>query len=68
MDPELKAELEASQKNNPMASLMGGGGGAQAPNPLGNFDMAAYLAGSKKDGGSKDGGSGGGSSKGGVRR
>ncbi|KAK8039173.1 hypothetical protein PG993_007584 [Apiospora rasikravindrae] len=50
MDPEMRAEFEEQQKNNPMASLMGGGG-QQAANPMGNFDMAAFLAGSsnKKD-------------------
>ncbi|KAK8086964.1 hypothetical protein PG994_001938 [Apiospora phragmitis] len=50
MDPEMRAEFEEQQKNNPMANLMGGGG-QQAANPMGNFDMAAFLAGSsnKKD-------------------
>ncbi|KAI0096519.1 hypothetical protein F4814DRAFT_434959 [Daldinia grandis] len=52
MDPEMRAEWEEQQKNSPMSSLMGGGGGAPSgANPMGNFDMAAYLAGqgSKKD-------------------
>lgn len=40
----MKKEFEESQKSNPMASLMGGGGGA-APNPMANFDMASYLSG-----------------------
>lgn len=44
VDPEMKKEFEESQKSNPMASLMGGGGGA-APNPMANFDMASYLSG-----------------------
>ncbi|KAG6088820.1 hypothetical protein E4U15_005094 [Claviceps sp. LM218 group G6] len=49
MDPETKAEFEASQRNSPLNAVMGAGG-AQQQNPLGNFDMAAYLAGSgKKD-------------------
>ncbi|KAI0853695.1 hypothetical protein F5Y00DRAFT_223348 [Daldinia vernicosa] len=50
MDPEMRAEWEEQQKNNPMSSLMGGGPQPGA-NPMGNFDMAAYLAGqgAKKD-------------------
>ncbi|KAM3514579.1 hypothetical protein MY11210_001814 [Beauveria gryllotalpidicola] len=66
MDEETRAEWEASQKENPMNSLLGGG--AQQPgSALGNFDMAAYLAGSKKkesgggDGSSSSSGRGGGS-------
>ncbi|KHN98227.1 uncharacterized protein MAM_03988 [Metarhizium album ARSEF 1941] len=48
MDPDLKAEFEARQREGPMAAAMGG----QQQNPLGNFDMAAFLAGSgKKEGG-----------------
>ncbi|KZZ96857.1 hypothetical protein AAL_04086 [Moelleriella libera RCEF 2490] len=51
MDPEMKAEFEAQQRKSPLNAVMGGGGGgsggAQA-NPLGNFDMAAFLAGSKQ--------------------
>ncbi|KAK6825151.1 hypothetical protein PG995_015260 [Apiospora arundinis] len=72
MDPEMRAEFEEQQKNNPMASLMGGGG-QQAANPLGNFDMASFLAGApskKDDGGSSsaaapapDAGNGGGRRK-----
>ncbi|OWT43611.1 hypothetical protein VFPPC_18662 [Pochonia chlamydosporia 170] len=49
MDPEMKAEFEARQREGPMAGM----GGQQ--NPLGNFDMAAFLAGSNK----KEGGEGG---------
>ncbi|OAA34960.1 hypothetical protein NOR_08200 [Metarhizium rileyi] len=46
MDPDMKAELEARQRDGPM-------GGQQ--NPLGSFDMAAFLAGSgKKDVGDAD--------------
>ncbi|KAI1093849.1 Cys/Met metabolism PLP-dependent enzyme-domain-containing protein [Rostrohypoxylon terebratum] len=50
MDPEMRAEFEEQQKKSPMGSLMGGGQQASA-NPMGNFDMAAYLAGqsNKKD-------------------
>ncbi|KAM3558754.1 hypothetical protein MY1884_003823 [Beauveria asiatica] len=58
MDEETRAEWEASQKENPMNSLLGGGG-QQPGSALGNFDMAAYLAGSKKK---ESGGGGDGSS------
>ncbi|KAI1388828.1 uncharacterized protein F4822DRAFT_259283 [Hypoxylon trugodes] len=47
MDPEMRAEWEEQQKNNPMNSIMGGQ--QSSANPMGNFDMAAYLAGQKKD-------------------
>lgn len=61
VDPETKAEWEAAQKENPMSSILGGAsGGQQQANPLGNFDMAAYLAGSNKK--ESGGGSGSGSS------
>ncbi|KAI1105029.1 Cys/Met metabolism PLP-dependent enzyme-domain-containing protein [Jackrogersella minutella] len=51
MDPEMRAEWEEQQKKGPMSSIMGGGGAQPNANPMGNFDMAAYLAGqgSKKD-------------------
>ncbi|KAF5134898.1 ER membrane protein complex subunit 7 [Metarhizium anisopliae] len=52
MDPDLKAEFEARQREGPMAAMSG-----QQQNPLGNFDMAAFLAGSGK----KEGGAGAGS-------
>ncbi|KAG5926659.1 hypothetical protein E4U42_003070 [Claviceps africana] len=58
MDPETKAEFEASQRNSPLNAVMGGAGGAQQ-SPLGNFDMAAFLAGSGK----KDDGAGGATSR-----
>ncbi|KAL7951002.1 hypothetical protein V8C42DRAFT_308225 [Trichoderma barbatum] len=49
MDPELRAEFEERQKESPMNNIMANAQGGQ--NPLGNFDMAAYLAGSgKKEG------------------
>lgn len=55
MDPEMRAEWEERQKTNPMNSLMGAAAGGQpgAANPMGNFDVAAFLAGgsSKKDDG-----------------
>ncbi|GJN74125.1 hypothetical protein VFPFJ_07218 [Purpureocillium lilacinum] len=76
MDPEMKAEFEAQQRKGGLAALMGGGGGgsggegAQQPqNPLGDFDMAAFLAGSKKKESGNGGGGGEGASKSqGVRR
>lgn len=65
----MKAEFEARQSAGPLGALTGGGGGggAQDQNPLSNFDMAAYLAGSgKKEGG--NGGNGGSTKSQGVRR
>ena len=58
MDPEIKAEFEHRQREGPMGAIFGAASGQtqQQESPLGNFDMAAYLAGSKKDGGN-DGGS-----------
>lgn len=53
MDPEMKAEYEERQKKNPMNSLLGGASGGQAPASVGNFDMAAYLAGSGSSKGKK---------------
>ncbi|KAI0137352.1 hypothetical protein BJ170DRAFT_605516 [Xylariales sp. AK1849] len=68
MDPEMRAEFEESQKNNPMSSLMAG---SQPTNPMSNFDMAGFLAGSSKnEGGSTEGSSGNGGNggkKGGKR-
>lgn len=58
----MKAEFEQRQKEGPLG-MMSGGGGGQQENPLGNFDMAAYLAGSGK----KEGGNGGSKNQG-VRR
>ncbi|KAH6999989.1 hypothetical protein EDB80DRAFT_725995 [Ilyonectria destructans] len=70
MDPELRAEFEAQQKSGPISAVMGGGQGGADNNPLGNFDMAAYLAGSgKKDTGSGSGSASASTGKGqGVRR
>jgi O-acetylhomoserine/O-acetylserine sulfhydrylase len=48
VDPEMRAEWEARQKENPMNALMGAASGQNA-NPMGNFDMAAYLAGSSSN-------------------
>ena len=69
----MKAEFEQRQKEGPMAMLSGGGGGGGSggsqPNPLGDFDMAAYLAGSgKKDKNGGGGGGSGGSKNQGVKR
>ncbi|KAJ8120753.1 hypothetical protein O1611_g10282 [Lasiodiplodia mahajangana] len=43
MDPEMRAEFEEQSKKNPMNSLMAGG--QPGSNPMGNFDMAGFLAG-----------------------
>ncbi|KND94652.1 ER membrane protein complex subunit 7 [Tolypocladium ophioglossoides CBS 100239] len=61
MDPEMKAEFEAQQAKGGLAGMIGGAaGGQQGGNPLGEFDMASFLAGSSKKGGGKNGGDGGG--------
>ena len=39
VDPEMKAEFEEQQKKSILS------GGANTPNPLQNFDMAAWMAG-----------------------
>jgi O-acetylhomoserine/O-acetylserine sulfhydrylase len=55
VDPEMKAEWEERQKTNPMNGIMGAATGQPGGNPMQNFDMAGFLAGSsKKD---KDSGS-----------
>lgn len=41
----MRAEWEERQKENPMNALMGAASGQNA-NPMSNFDMAAFLAGS----------------------
>ena len=41
----MRAEFEEQRKNSALNSVMSGQ--ASAENPLSNFDMAAYLAGSK---------------------
>ncbi|TPX11040.1 uncharacterized protein E0L32_008077 [Thyridium curvatum] len=64
MDPEMKAEFEQRQKQNPMNSILSGAAGGQqagAGNPMDS--MAAYLAGSSK----KEDGNGGGKKAQGVR-
>lgn len=64
----MRAEFEERQKSNPMNSLLGGGGGQPGANPMGNFDMAAFLAGSggekKSEGSAPAPSSGGGSGSG----
>ncbi|KAH6656658.1 hypothetical protein BKA67DRAFT_162715 [Truncatella angustata] len=58
MDPEMRAEWEEQQKSNPMSSIMGGG--KPGASPMGNFDMAAFMAGSdKKSTGEESSGNGG---------
>jgi len=51
MDPETRAEFEERQKSSPVSGLLAGQQGASSP--LGNFDAAAWLAGTpaKKEGG-----------------
>ncbi|KAI1298649.1 Cys/Met metabolism PLP-dependent enzyme-domain-containing protein [Xylaria venustula] len=53
MDPEMRAEFEEQSKKNPMNSLMAGP--QPGANPMGNFDVAGFLAGQ----GSGNGGSNG---------
>ncbi len=48
VDPEMRAEWEERQKSNPMNGLMGTAAGQPGASPMGNFDMAAFLAGSSK--------------------
>ncbi|KAM0224696.1 hypothetical protein ACHAQD_002277 [Fusarium lateritium] len=69
MDPEMRAEFEAQRKGSPLSAAMSGQ--SSGDNPLTNFDMAAYLAGSKpKDTSSapNNGGNGGGAKNQGVTR
>ncbi|KAF5019060.1 hypothetical protein F66182_8952 [Fusarium sp. NRRL 66182] len=69
MDPEMRAEFEAQRANSPLNAAMTGQ--SSGDNPLTNFDMAAYLAGSKpKDNGNggNNGGNGASTKNQGVRR
>ncbi|KAH7270532.1 uncharacterized protein BKA55DRAFT_551974 [Fusarium redolens] len=69
MDPEMRAEFEAQRKNSPLNAAMSGQ--SSGDNPLTNFDMAAYLAGSKPKESSSpanNGGNGGNTKNQGVRR
>ncbi|KAK4130926.1 hypothetical protein BT67DRAFT_389898 [Trichocladium antarcticum] len=67
MDPEMRAEWEERQKENPMNAVMGASTG-QGVNPLGNFDMAGFLAGSSAKADEGSGGSGNGKGKGENRK
>ncbi|KAI1323818.1 Cys/Met metabolism PLP-dependent enzyme-domain-containing protein [Xylariaceae sp. FL0255] len=51
MDPETRAEFEEQSRENPMNSLMSGP--QPGSNPMGNFDMAGFLAGQSSSSGSK---------------
>ena len=74
VDPEMKKEFEEHQKASPLAT------GLTTGNPMGGFDMAAWMAGSSNDGadtkgaaskstGTQESGGGGGGGGGGkVRR
>ncbi|KAL2127431.1 hypothetical protein VTI74DRAFT_10749 [Chaetomium olivicolor] len=62
MDPEMRAEWEERQKENPMNALMGAASGQNA-NPMGNFDMAAFLAGSSSKKSEEENGKGKGDNK-----
>ncbi|KAF4448866.1 er membrane protein complex subunit [Fusarium austroafricanum] len=69
MDPEMRAEFEEQRKNSAIGAAMSGQ--ASGDNPLTNFDMAAYLAGSKpkeSSSASGNGGNGGSAKNQGVRR
>lgn len=44
----MKAEWEERQKSNPMNGIMGAATGQPGGNPMQNFDMASFLAGSSK--------------------
>lgn len=48
VDPEMKAEWEESQKNNPVSGILGAAAGKPGPSPMQNFDMASFLAGAPK--------------------
>ncbi|KAI4122458.1 MAG: hypothetical protein LQ347_006488, partial [Umbilicaria vellea] len=43
VDPEMKKEFEEHQKKSPISGALAGG--AAGGNPLQNFDMAAWMAG-----------------------
>ena len=57
MDPETKAEFEAQQKKGILGNAGAGG------NPLGDFDMAGWMAGTSKAKSSGNDGGGGGARK-----
>lgn len=64
VDPETRAEWEERQKENPMNAIMGAASG-QNSNPMGNFDMAAFLAGSGGNKGEEGSGGNNGNGNGG---
>ncbi|KAF5238601.1 hypothetical protein FANTH_10240 [Fusarium anthophilum] len=67
MDPEMRAEFEAQRKSGPLSAAMTGQ--SSGDNPLTNFDMAAYLAGSKpKESAPANSGGNGNTKNQGVRR
>ncbi|KAI1041609.1 hypothetical protein LB505_001801 [Fusarium chuoi] len=67
LDPEMRAEFEAQRKNSPLSAAMTGQ--SSGDNPLTNFDMAAYLAGSKpKESAPANSGGNGNTKNQGVRR
>lgn len=49
VDPEMKAEYEATQKAGGLSGMVAGQlGQPENANPVANFDAAAWLAGSSK--------------------
>jgi O-acetylhomoserine/O-acetylserine sulfhydrylase len=60
----MRAEWEEGLKENAMISIMGAASG-QCANPIGNFDMASFLAGS---GSKTDEGNGKGKAEGGKKK
>ncbi|KAI0506615.1 hypothetical protein F5B22DRAFT_623176 [Xylaria bambusicola] len=52
MDPEMRAEFEEQSKKNPMNSLMAGP--QPGASPMGNFDMAGFLAGQGSGNGNQE--------------
>lgn len=53
----MRAEWEERQKENPMNAFMGAASGGNS-NPMGNFDMAAFLAGSSNNNKAEEGNGG----------
>ncbi|KAI1817564.1 hypothetical protein GGS20DRAFT_531736 [Poronia punctata] len=49
MDPEMRAEFEEQSRKSPMNSIMAGP--QPGANPMGNFDVAGFLAGQNNQGG-----------------
>ena len=59
MDPEMRKEFEEQSKKSVLT------GGARADNPLQNFDLAGWMAGTQKTSGAGEGGGGSGGNGGG---